>query len=231
MTERPILPEGIRRLVDPARLAQDALGRSEAQVFDAGGCFLKIAPRGSLRRAATAQDYFARRGFGAPLMAYEQDGTRDYLLVRTLPGKNACLWMDDPAWLASAVGEAMRALHDTDARDCPLADCNERAAEAFEREAGRPFDGDLSRLRKDALTQGDCCLPNIFFDSGRFAGFVDLGDAGLGDRHLDLCWALWSLAYNLKTKAHNDRLLDAYGRDAVDGERLALCARLTLYDL
>ena len=43
----------------------------------------------------------------------------------------------------------------------------------------------------------------------------------MGDRHFDLCWALWSLNYNLKTPRFNDRLLDAYGRDAVDDLRRA----------
>ena len=224
------LPAGIRRFVDPARLTADRLGRSEATVFDAGGRFLKIGLRGSLRRAADMQLYFARKGLSAPLAAFEQDETRDYLLVEALPGQNACEWTDDPAWLSSAMGEAVRALHGTDAADCPLSDCNERAVEAYAREAGRPFDGDLSILRKDALIQGDCCLPNIFFCAGRFSGFIDLGDAGLGDRHFDLCWALWSLGYNLKTTRYNDRLLDAYGRDAVDDARLALCTALSQWD-
>ena len=226
-----ILPPAILRHVDPARLTADSLGRSEATVFDAGGRFLKIAPRDTLRRAAMMQDYFAGKGLSAPLIAFEQDETRDYLLVKALPGRNACEWLDDPLRFAAALGEATRALHETDAADCPLSDCNRRALEAFARETGRPFQEDASRLQKDALIQGDCCLPNIFFEDRRFAGFIDLGDAGLGDRHLDLCAALWSLKYNLKTPRYNDRLLDAYGRDAVDGERLVLCARLTLYDL
>ena len=221
-----ILPAGILRHVDPARLTADSLGRSEATVYDADGAFLKIAPRGSLRRAAVMQAYFAKKGFSAPLIAFEQDEARDYLLVEAVPGRNACECMDDPAWLSAALGEAVRGLHETKASDCPLTDCNERADDGFAREAGHPFDGDLSRLRKDALVMGDCCLPNIFFEDRRFTGFVDLGDAGLGDRHLDLYWALWSLKYNLRTARYNDRLLDAYGRDAVDEDRLALCARL-----
>ena len=225
-----ILPPAIRRFVDPARLTADSLGRSEAMVFDAEGRFLKIGPRESLHRAAVAQAYFARKGLSAPLTASEQDETRDYLLVEALPGKNACEWLEDPLWLSAALGEAVRALHETDAADCPLTDCNQRAADAFARETGAPFKGDLSLLQRDALTQGDCCLPNIFFCERRFSGFIDLGDAGLGDRHFDLCWALWSLGYNLKTTRYNDRLLDAYGRDAVDDGRLALCTALSQWD-
>ncbi len=231
MTASIRLPEAILRRIGSVPLAQDSLGRSEAAVYEAGEFFLKIAPRDTLRRAALMQDYFARRGLSAPLAAFEQDDSRDYLLARTVPGKNACRLLEDPAWLSAALGETIRALHETDAGDCPLADCNERAAEAYARETGRPFGEDLSPLRKDALTHGDCCLPNVFFDGRRFSGFVDLGDAGLGDRHFDLCSALWSLGYNLGTKRYNERLLDAYGRGAVDSERLALCARLSLYDL
>ena len=231
MSDLSGLPEEILRHVDPSCLARDALGRSDAQVFDAGGCFLKIGPRGSLRRAAVMQEYFARKGLSAPLVAFEQDEARDSRLVQTLPGQNACRCKDDPARLAAAIGEAVRALHETDAAGCPLADVNERAIDAYARETGRSFEGDLSPLQKDALVQGDCCLPNIFFEGGRFTGFIDLGDAGLGDRHFDLCSALWSLNYNLKTPRWNDRLLDAYGRDAVNGARLALCARLNQYDL
>ena len=164
----------------------------------------------------------------APLMAFEQDGERDYLLVKALPGQNACRCMDDPAWLSGVLGESVRALHETDARDCPLRDGNRRALEAYEREMGAPYAGDASILRTDALIMGDCCLPNIFFDGRRFVGFIDLGDAGLGDRHFDLCWVLWSLRYNLGDGRYNGRLLDAYGRDIVDDERLRLCTELSL---
>ena len=226
MKEAGWLPEGIRRHVGAAYLAEESLGRSGARVFDAGGCFLKIAPRGELERAAAMQDYFARKGLGAPLIAFDQDGARDYLLVQTLPGQNACRWPGEPARLAAALGEAIRALHETDARDCPLADVNERWIDAYGKEHGAPFAGDVSILQKDALTHGECCLPNIFFDGGCFAGFIDMGDAGLGDRHVDLSSAVWSLGYNLRTTRWNERLLDAYGRDAIDAARLALCDQL-----
>ena len=224
------LPPAILNYIDPTCLERDELGRSSAQVFDAGRRFLKIAPRGELARAAAMQAYFARKGLSAPLVAYEQDDMRDYLVVEAVPGQNACRCMDDPAWLAAAIGEAVRALHETDAADCPLRDVNVRAIDAYARETGRAFDGDTSILKDDALLQGDCCLPNIFFEGRRFAGFIDLGEGGVGDRHFDLCWALWSLNYNLKTPRFNDRLLDAYGRDAVDDQRLALCTALSQWD-
>ncbi|MFQ9414901.1 MAG: phosphotransferase [Bifidobacterium pseudocatenulatum] len=54
---------------------------------------------------------------------------------------------------------------------------------------------------------------------GGSSGFVDLDCAGVGDRHVDVYWALWTLWFNLHTDAYGDRLLDAYGRDLIDMRR------------
>ncbi|MBE5874997.1 MAG: aminoglycoside 3'-phosphotransferase, partial [Lachnospiraceae bacterium] len=48
--------------------------------------------------------------------------------------------------------------------------------------------------------------------------------AGVGDRHIDIYWVLWSLWYNLKTDKYTDTFLDFYGRDKVDMERLKVVA-------
>lgn len=50
----------IRALLDQlGALERDSLGRSNAQVYRAKDRYLKIAPRGTLERAAVMQDYFA----------------------------------------------------------------------------------------------------------------------------------------------------------------------------
>jgi len=207
------------------------IGRSGAQVLKAGDCFLKIAPAGKLERAAVLQEYFHSLGLSAPLAAFDQDAQRDYLLVKAVPGKSALEYLDRPEWLAEKLGKAVRALHELDARDCPVTDVNEVALALYVKEQGHAFDGDASVLRRDALVHGDCCLPNVFFDESGFSGFIDLGEGGLGDRHFDLCAAIWSLGYNLKTKAYSGIFLDAYGRDRVDEARLDVCARLSGYDV
>ena len=209
----------------------NGIGRSEAKVLYADGCFLKIAPRGKLERAAVLQEYFHRKGLSAELAAFSQDDEKDYLLVREVPGKAGIEVLDRPEWLAQKLGEAVRYLHGLDAPDCPVDDVNEVAIALYEKEQGHAFDGDASVLRRDALLHGDCCLPNVFFDENGFCGFIDLGEGGLGDRHFDLCAAIWSLGYNLKTKAYSGIFLDAYGRDRVDEARLDVCARLSGYDV
>ena len=61
-------------------------------------------------------------------------------------------------------------------------------------------------------------------DDWRFSGFIDLGAAGIGERHIDLFWGRWTLQFNLHTDRFGDRFLDAYGRDKVDEEKLRVVA-------
>lgn len=206
------------------------VGRSGAEVLHADGCFLKIAPRGKLERAAALQAYFHEKGLSAALIAFDQDVERDYLLVEEVAGKSGIEILDRPEWLADRLGEALRYLHSLDAADCPVQNVNEQALALYERETGRAFGEEFSHLKKDALVHGDSCLPNVFFSENGFSGFIDLGEGGLGDRHFDLYWAIWSLEYNLKTDAYATRFLDAYGRDAVDERRFQICARLSRCD-
>ena len=208
----------------------ESIGRSGADVFRIGDMYLKSAPEGELVRSARAQKYFHAKGLSSEPLAFEQDAARDWLLVRAVPGAYACdkTLMSDPVRLARALGETVRMLHETNARGCPLTDANTRALAAYEQEAGSPFGGDISLLQSDVLIHGDMCLPNIFYDEEyRFTGFIDLGDSGLGDRHFDLYWAMWSLSYNLKTDLYHEEFLNAYGRDAFDSARFDLCAAIS----
>ena len=211
------LPAEIARLLGDRARSADTLGRSQAQVYACGDLFLKTGPAGTLARAAAMQAYFAEKHLAQEPVAFVCEDGRDYLLTRREPGVCGCEaeLLARPEELAGRLGEAVRALHETDFSDCPFFDVNER-------EAGEQ----AHLLRVDALVHGDCCLPNLFF-SDRGCRFIDLGDAGAGDRHFDLYWACWSMQYNLKTDRYNARVLDAYGRDRIDPERMSLCARLS----
>ena len=72
------------------------------------------------------------------------------------------------------------------------------------------------------MLHGDYCLPNILLDDWRFSGFIDLGGAGIGDKHVDLYWGAWTLNFNLKTDKYRKRFFDVYGRDEVDEELISL---------
>ena len=223
------LPSRILAHTGSVAMESESIGRSGADVLRIGDMYLKIAPENALHRSALAQEYFHMKGLSAPLIDYVCEDGRDWLLVQAVPGRYACdrLLMSEPDRLARTLGETVRMLHETNADGCPLDCANLRALKAYENEAGAAFPGDLSPLRRDALIHGDMCLPNIFFDGFRFTGFIDLGDAGPGDRHFDLYWAMWSLEYNLKTPQYNGIFMDAYGRDAFDEARYELCAAIS----
>ena len=70
-------------------------------------------------------------------------------------------------------------------------------------------------LRCDTLIHGDACLPNVMQEQGAFRSFIDVSMGCLGDRHIDLYWAIWSLEHNLHTDAYTGAFLNLYGREHV----------------
>jgi aminoglycoside phosphotransferase len=84
------------------------------------------------------------------------------------------------------------------------------------------------------FSHGDYCLPNVLFSGeGELVGFIDVGAAGVSDRHFDVALALRSLEYNLRgvmEQARIDRLfLSEYqkGRERpLDHSKLQWCQRL-----
>ena len=84
-------------------------------------------------------------------------------------------------------------------------------------------------LRADTLIHGDYCLPNVLLKDWRFSGFIDLGNSGVADRHIDLFWGAWTLGFNLKTDAYRSRFFDAYGRDRVSEDIIRVIAAAEVF--
>ena len=224
----------------------DMSGHSGAKTYRVGkdgAFFLKIGAPGSLRGEAEMTAYFHGLGLGARVLACCAHAEREYLLTARLPGECAYerAYRENPGRLCEVLAECLRRLHATPAPDCPYRPLERWLAKACQGGQlcdarlldGRAPEEELALLRErghifthDTLIHGDACLPNVLLLDWRFTGFIDLGGAGLGDPHVDLYWALWSLEYNLRTPAWGDTFLDCYGRGDVDGERLRLCAAL-----
>ena len=216
------------------------------------GYFLKSAPKGSLQAEAAMTAFFHQKGLGAEVLAYTT-GEQDWLLTSRVLGED-CTWrpyLDQPLRLCDTVASRLRMLHEVDFSGCPVADHTKRYFETAERnyreekydtslfpdnwgyatakEAWDEVERNGHLLKNEVLLHGDYCLPNIMLDNWRFSGFIDVGNGGVGDRHIDLFWGAWTLEFNLGTDRYRDRFFDAYGRDRVEKDKLRTVAAFEVF--
>lgn len=217
-----------------------------------GGFFLKKAAEGSLQTEALMTAYFHSLHLSAEVLYYGTHEGCDYLLTGRVPGEDCtdAQYLADPKRLCDTTATLLRELHETEAKDCPVPDrirtytesvlrgFDSRAYEpdlfwgmwefgSFE-EAKRAAEEALPLLQKGVLLHGDYCLPNVILDNWKFSGYIDLGNGGIGDRHIDVAWGIWTLNFNLGTTKYSDRFLDAYGRDKIDPEMLRAIAAMEM---
>ncbi len=253
------LPEGtpreILRLAEGARIFDSSCSEAARVWFvdREGGFYLKRAARGSLETEAKMTEYFHKKGLGARVLNYLDDENYDWMLTEAVRGEDctheSC--KSDPKRLCDLLAHELRALHSLDASDCPvkdrmsgyiaLAEQNYRtgnySTEHFPdnfgyRTADEAFEAlqrGKSSLKNEVLLHGDYCFPNVMLDNWRLSGFIDVGNGGLGDRHVDLFWGAWSLGFNLGTDEYRERFFDAYGRELIDEERLRTVAAAEVF--
>jgi len=247
-------PAELRQLLSGAAAYDSSCSREASVIFidKDGGYFLKSAPKGVLATEAGMTRYFHGKGLSAEVLAYIS-GDRDWLLTAKIPGQDgvAQKHLDQPESLCDLITERLVLLHSMDFMDCPVPERTRRYLAAAEfnyktgnydktlfpdnwgyasaEQAWRVIETRGRLLQTDTLLHGDYCLPNIILDEWKFSGFIDVGNGGVGDRHIDLFWAIWTLYFNLKTNKYRDRLLDAYGRANVDEERLRIVAAAEVF--
>jgi kanamycin kinase len=189
--------------------------------------------------------YFAQMGLSVPVLEYLSE-ERDWMLTPRLAGEDCTNagYLSEPERLCDLLAQRLRRLHEEPCADCPVRDRMTEYFKTVEQNHRRGvFDASFlperlkhltaseayglvmegrHRFQSTVLLHGDYCLPNVLLNDWRFSGFIDLGNGGVGDRHVDLFWGVWTLAFNLKTPRYGARFLDAYGRDAVESDLLDL---------
>lgn len=247
-------PDLYHPLLENRRVFDSSCSRDASVFFieKDGGLFLKTAAKGTLKDEADMTAYFHSKGLGAQVLSYHS-GEKDWLLTSAISGEDCThpIHTADPIRLCDTLARQLRLLHDENTAHCPIRDRNAiylRTAlqgyrkgtyepELFEHhwkfsspeEALEEVRRNGSYLQPDALLHGDYCLPNIMLDNWRFSGFLDLGNGGIGDRHIDLLWGTWTLFFNLRTDRYRDRFLDAYGRDAVNLDCMRTVAAMEVF--
>jgi len=247
-------PEVFRALLGGADVYDSRCASGAEVLFIDRGCgyFLKSMKRGELEAEARMTKYFGELGLGAKVLDFLQD-ERDYMLTERVRGEDCthAEYLSDPARLCEIYAELLYDLHHRDFSGCPVQDrIGSYSALAFENYRTGNYDKDSfpdsfgyasaeeamavikkygGALKNDTLIHGDYCLPNVILDDWSFSGFIDVGNGGVGDRHIDLFWGVWTLWYNLKTNEYEDRFLDAYGRQNFDRDMLRVVAAFEVF--
>lgn len=213
LVDKKLWPQEIMDFVADAAV-QDSSGHSGAKTYYIAkdqGYYLKIWDAGRLANDYHCLCYFSMKGLAPKPYLYLSE-ENDYLITEPAKGEPACspVFLRQPEALARRLGEILRSFHErSDLTDCPFDTAED------------------PRLIADVIIHGDYCLPNVLLDGDlKFTAFLDMNAAGRGDRHHDLYWGIWSLAYNLGTDIWTDVFLDAYGRDQLDLNRLELAREL-----
>lgn len=227
----------------------DADGRPVAYAKTAGPEVPHL--QGELRAEADRLTWLRGRGVPVPgPLAFEVvDGTA-WLVTTAVTGVPASdPWpAEDREGVVVRLAECLRALHDVDGTGCPfdrslpvaLEQATARTAsglvERSWRERGAGDDpaatllGELAAAVEQfgpanlVVSHGDFCLPNVLLRPDGPAGLVDLGRAGVADRHSDVADMLRSLRNGELNpqfgEVYAQLFLDAYGRERLSEERL-----------
>ena len=233
----------------------DSSSSPEARVYyiERGGYYLKRAVGGALKNEALMTDYFHSKGIGTEVLEYQTFGAEDFLLTAKMRGEDCTseIYLSSPERLCDTIAEQLRILHGLDFSGCPASNRTENYIKtAIDNYKSGNYDSShfpdsfgyssaqeaisvllegKDVLKSDTLIHGDYCLPNIMLDGWKPVGFIDLGNAGVADRHIDLFWGAWTLAFNLGTDKYRDRFFDAYGRDKIDEYALRVVAAAEVF--
>jgi kanamycin kinase len=247
-------PADFHTLLSDATLYDSSCSEQARVIFidKDGGFFLKSAPKQTLQREAAMTKYFHSKNLAANLLAYISED-KDWLLTEKLHGEDGISpkHLEKPEQLCDIFAERLALLHSERFTDCPIPNHTELYLAKAEHnmrtdnydksnfpdsfgyksaeEAWSVVEAQSHCLNTNTLLHGDYCLPNIILNDWKFGGFIDLDHSGVGDRHVDIFWATWTLYWNLHTHDYRDRFISVYGKDRVDEDMLRVVAAVEVF--
>ena len=218
------IPVSVANILGNQTGQMDGLGKSRAQVFLFDDYVLKIRPADDRDTIdVRILQWLDGKAPVPQVAAHEVWNGQDWLLMTRIQGKELCKpdVMNHPTLLLDCMAEALHLLWAIPVVDCPfertVTDNLFHAEEAiwsghFDSSDCEPetfglggFENPKALLdwlkgnlptQDRVVTHGDFCLPNLFTDGKRFAGFIDVGNVGAGDRWMDLALGWRSLKHN-----------------------------------
>jgi len=217
------------------------------------GYFIKRSKKDSLQREVAMTKYFNSKGLSAKVLEYYQDDLYDWTVTTKIQGFDCTedIYTSNPEKLVDILAGRLYLLHQENYTDCPVKNHTELLLERA-RNSYQAGQGDLklfenfydfssieeawsivdrygNELQTNTLLHGDYCLPNVILNDWKFSGFIDIDTGGVGDRHADILWGIWSVIFNLKTDKYTDRFIDAYGRSHIDKDLLKIVAATEVF--
>ena len=213
------MPEDIRRFIHDQPFTTDSIGLSDSAVLIFDQMVLKIGPHTPAADHTVAALRWLEGRLPVPqVLCYTHADGLAYLLMRRVPGEMSCSdrYMQTPEATTALLADGLRMLWQVDTSACPfrnpleadLADARRRIAEGL---VDWPEGGAEGFATPDALlawleanqpqeepvfSHGDYCMPNVLFQDGAISGMIDLGNAGVADRWLDIVDCYGSLERN-----------------------------------
>ena len=218
------MPVSIQSRIEGKLYIVDDIGMSGNQILIFEDKVLKIEKRSDyVEKQVRIMQWLEGRLPAPKVLAFEMQEDKSYLLMSRVKGDMACAeyYLEHPQLLLKALAEALRKLWALDISDCPnLRDLDAELAEAKYRvendlvdmdnvepttfgEGGFESPEHLLKWLEDnrpenelVFSHGDFCLPNVLLVDGEVSGFIDLGDAGIGDKWRDIALCYRSLKHN-----------------------------------
>jgi aminoglycoside 3'-phosphotransferase-2 len=197
--------------------------------------YLKIARDDAipaLRREIERTRWLAEQGVSVPpIRRIEEKSGQLVMLTQAVPGLPAEMSTLPPARLIPALARGLATLHQLPPASCPFDESlrvrlsnaakavasGEVDTEAFEpRNRGMAPEALLARLTENqpeqdiVVVHGDTTLTNLIVDGEGNLGFVDAGNAGRGDRYIDLAVLHGEIEENFGPEAAG-HFIRAYG--------------------
>lgn len=237
-------PEKIRKYLSDAMIFDSSCHSDAKVIFSDKGFYVKSAESGSLSVEYKMAEIFYKAGLGVKVMDYLSE-EKDFFVTESADGKDLTHFTEDEEFVLDIMIKAAKELHGKEIQNIGFSHAysyytgftapdKEAVITEFTEFLGiHSTENAFDTIKKqtgifkcDTLIHGDMCLPNVIVNDKKDITFIDVALSGMGDKHMDIYWAMWSLWFNLKSTVYAERFSALYGKENINYDALKLIAAI-----